>query len=131
MGASSGEDLPMQLAVLLGREAVQLRRTDETPPRVAVVDVAALITGKNHDAAAQDFRRMSEKYPDISAKCTDVKFPDSHGRRGQWNTKVADAKGIVEIVMLLPGRRAARVRRQAAELLVRYLGGNPKDYPKA
>ena len=30
----------------------------------------------------------------------------------------------MEIVMLLPGRQAARVRRQAAELLVRFLGGD-------
>ena len=30
----------------------------------------------------------------------------------------------VEIVMLLPGQLAARVRRQAAELLVRYLGAS-------
>ena len=107
----------MQLAALLGREAVQIRKTDETPPRAAVIDVAALITGKNHDAAVQDFRRMSRRYPGVSAKCIDVKFPDSHGRRGQRSTKVTDAKGIVDIFMLLPGRRAARVRRQAAELL--------------
>ena len=30
----------------------------------------------------------------------------------------------MEIVMLLPGRHAARIRRQAAELLCRYLGGD-------
>ena len=30
----------------------------------------------------------------------------------------------VEIIMLLPGQQAARVRRQAAELLCRYLGGD-------
>ena len=49
-----------------------------------------------------------------------LKFP---GRR-QRDTPVTDAKGIVEIIMLLPGRQAARLRRQAAELLVRYLGGD-------
>ena len=37
---------------------------------------------------------------------------------------MTDAKGIVEVIMLLPGQRAARVRRQAAELLCRYLGGD-------
>jgi len=37
---------------------------------------------------------------------------------------VADVKTIVEIIMLLPGKHAARVRRQAAELLCRYLGGD-------
>ena len=37
---------------------------------------------------------------------------------------MTDAKGIVEVIMLLPGQQAARVRRQAAELLCRYLGGD-------
>ena len=44
--------------------------------------------------------------------------------RGQRETPVADVRGIVEVTMLLPGKRAAQVRRQAAELLVRYLGGH-------
>ena len=50
----------------------------------------------------------------------DFRFPG----RGQRNTPVTDVRGIVEIVMLLPGQQAACVRRQAAELLVRYLGGD-------
>ena len=37
---------------------------------------------------------------------------------------MTDAKGIVEIIMLLPGQQATRVRRQASELLCRYLGGD-------
>ena len=37
---------------------------------------------------------------------------------------VTDAKGIIDIIMLLPGQQAARVRRQAAELVVRYIGGD-------
>ncbi len=47
---------------------------------------------------------------------------------------VAEAKGIVEIIMLLQGHHAARVRSQAAELLVRYLGGDVAiidEYPFA
>ena len=101
-------EIQEQLSRLLGREVKQLRITDDDPPYISVVDVAAVITGKNHDAAAQDFRRMSERYPDVSAKCTDVKFVDSRGRRGQRNTKAKDVRGIVEIVMVLPGRVAAR-----------------------
>ena len=42
----------------------------------------------------------------------------------QRGTPVTDVRNIVELVMLLPGKRAATVRRQAAELLVRYLGGD-------
>ena len=113
-----------QLSTLLGREVKQLRKTDEVPPRVSIVDVAALITGKDKNQAAEDFRRLTTRYPDVKAKCFDVKFRDSRGRRGQKETPVTDARGIVEIIMLLPGQQAARVRRTAAELLCRYLGGD-------
>ena len=44
--------------------------------------------------------------------------------QGQKRTDVADLRGAVELTFLLPGRHAARVRRQAAELLCRYLGGD-------
>ena len=67
---------------------------------------------------------MSKKYPDVSAKCTDVKFPDARGRQGQRKTKVTDVRGMIEVVMLLPGRMASRVRTTAAGLLCRYLGGD-------
>ena len=115
-------DVQQQLAALLGREVKQLRITDDDPPYISVVDVAAVITDKNHDAAAQDFRRMSERYPDVSAKCTDVKFRDSRGRKGQRKSPACDVKTICEIIFLLPGRHAARVRRQAATPLCRFLG---------
>ena len=36
---------------------------------------------------------------------------------------MADAYVITEIVMIFPGRAAASVRKQAASVLVRYLGG--------
>ena len=61
-----------QLSTLLGREVKQLRKTDEVPPRVSIVDVAALITGKDKNQAAEDFRRLTTRYPDVKAKCFDV-----------------------------------------------------------
>ena len=72
----------------------QLRKTEEAPPRVSIVDVAALITGKDKNQAAEDFRRLTTRYPDVKAKCFDVKFRDSRGRRGQKETPVTDARGI-------------------------------------
>ena len=36
-----------QLSTLLGREVKQLRKTDETPPRVSVIDTICVITGKD------------------------------------------------------------------------------------
>ncbi len=40
------EDLRQQLSALLGREVKQVRKTDETPPRVSVIDVVSAIAGQ-------------------------------------------------------------------------------------
>ena len=109
-----------QLSGLLGREVQQLRLTDEQPQQASIIDAAMAITRKNHNDAGQDSRRMVKQYPKVKAICFIYKFS---GRR-QRNTPVTDARGIVEIIMLLPGIRAARIRRQAAALMVRYMGGD-------
>ena len=124
MAASSGDDIPTQLAALLGRETVRIRKTDEEPPRISVIDVAVVITGKDARKAAQDISFVKERHPDVAQILGHVKFADARGRKGQKDTPVTDARGIVEILMLLPGHHAAMVRRKAAELLVRYLGGD-------
>jgi len=120
MAASSGDDVPAQLATLLGRETMEIRRTEDTPPRVSVIDVASIITGHGADYASQAVRNVYDNHPEVREKITDFKFP---GRR-QRKTPVTDVRGIIEIIMLLRGCHAARVRRQAAELLCRYLGGD-------
>ena len=124
MAASSGDDIPAQLAALLGNKSVRIRKTDETPPRISVIDVATLVTGKHAGKAAQDVGFVKDRYPDLAQKLGQVKLADSLGRRGKRSTPVTCATGIIEIVMLLPGRMAARARRQAAELFVRYMGGD-------
>ena len=45
MAASSGDDIPTQLGALLGKETVRVRKTNEHPPRVSIVDVAMAVTG--------------------------------------------------------------------------------------
>ncbi len=60
------------------------------------------------------------RYPDVKADCFNVVFADSLGRKNK-QSPVASAKGIVTIVMLLPGKLTARVRQQAAEVLLHAL----------
>ena len=103
MTASSGDDVPTQLATLLGKELVQIRKTDGTPPWVSVIDVAVLITGKDAKKAAQDVATVKERFPDVTQNLGHVKFPDSRGRKGQKDTPVAYVKTIVEIITLTPG----------------------------
>ena len=119
-------DVQQQLAALLGkRSACRHRKTDESPPRTSVIDVVAAMTGHSSSSnAAMTLARLTNEHPDVTANCSDVKFPNSRGRKGQKFTPACDVKAICEIVFLLPGRHAARVRRQAAELLVRYRGGS-------
>ena len=117
-------DVQQQLSTLLGTRVKQLRTTEESPPNISVIDVVAAITGLSSSNAAVAFTRLKNEHPDVTARCSHVKFRDSRGRRGQKDSPACDVRGIVEIIMLLPGRHAAHVRRQAAELLVRYLGGD-------
>ena len=110
-----------QLSTLLGREVKQLRKTDTDPPRVSIYDVISAVTGMDGNHAGKAYRDLVVDYPEVHSIGVNFKFPG----RGQRNTPIADVRGIVEIIMLLPGHTAARVRRQAAELLCRYLGGDP------
>ena len=108
-------DVQQQLSALLGRKVGRIRKTNDTPARVSVVDTIAVITGKNANHSAEAMRDLGNRYPEVNGGIVHLKFPG----RGQRNTPVADARGIVEVIMLLPGAQAARIRRQAAELLVR------------
>ena len=75
------------------------------------------ITGRNAKHAAQQLRRLVDQYLEVASNCALLKFP---GRR-QRDSRFTDAKGIIEVIMLMGGTHAARVRRQAAELVVRHL----------
>ena len=109
-----------QLSKLLGRKVKQVRKTDEVPPRISVIDVVVVITGKDANHAAQDVGYVKDRHPEVTQILGDFKFRG----QGQKKTPVTDLRGAVELTFLLPGRHAARVRRQAAELLCRYLGGD-------
>ena len=73
-GRAMAENLE-QLSTLLGREVKQLRITDETPPRISVIDVAVAITAHGAGYASQSIRCIWQKYPEVREKITDFKFP--------------------------------------------------------
>ena len=82
MAASSGDGIPAQLVVLLGHPVKRIRITDETPPRISIIDVIATISGKDKNQASEDLRRISTRYPEVQAICLDFKF---HGRGQETN----------------------------------------------
>ena len=89
-----------------------------------MIDVAILIASKSANKAAQDMATIKNRFPDVAQNLGHITFTDALGRKGQKETPVADVKNIYEITILLPGQQAPRVRRQAAELLLRYLSGD-------
>ena len=103
-----------------------VRKTSEEPPRVSVVDTIATVKGCSHDYAGQVYRRLVNEghLPEmhtvpadtIRAFCT-----DGRGYRGP--VVVATAPEIVQVLWALPGDSA--FKRNSAEVVVRYLGGDP------
>jgi len=107
MAASSGDNIPTQLAALLGRESVgQIRKTDETPPRISVIDVVQAITGKDARHAAQEVRTLCSRHPEVDKILVHFLFRG----QGQRKTYVTSVRGIVEVIMPLPGHHAAKAR---------------------
>ena len=91
MAASSGDGIPAQLAALLGRPVKRIRITDETPPRISVIDVATAITGKHLRNAARDVLFVQEKHPEVFQKLSHFRFPG----QGQRSTPVTCATGLI------------------------------------
>jgi hypothetical protein len=100
---------------------VKIRKTNDVPARISVYDIVTAITGQPYENAHKSFARMADAHPDIRTGCPDIKFP---GRK-QKPTPSADARGVVMIMNLLPGQQAAQFRLKAADVMVRYLGGDP------
>ena len=96
----------------------QIRKTAVYPPRVSVYDVINAITEQSNPRIIWD--RLCTGFPEVVTYCNSFKCPG----RGQQDTPVADARGITEIIMVLPGKAAAHFRKAAANVIVRYLGGD-------
>ena len=91
MVVSSGDDIPAQLAALLGHPVKRIRITDETPPRISVIDVATAMTGKHVRNAARNVLIVQEKHPEVFQKLSHFRFPG----QGQRSTPVTCATGLI------------------------------------
>lgn len=99
-------------------EGHTVRTTSESPRRVSVLDVIKVITGNQQ--SAKTWLDLGRSHPEVITICNDFKFPG----QGQRLTPVTDARGLVTIINLLPGDRAAKFRAKGADIVVRYLGGD-------
>ena len=102
MAASSGNDVPTQLAALFGKDdALVIWKTGKVPPRASVVDLIAGILNLKSNNAAFTFARLRRDYLEVGAACGTFKFK---GRRRR-STAVAGVRTCVEILLLCVQRR--------------------------
>ena len=108
--------------IVPGLDLKKIRKTNETPPRVSLFDLIAVINTKCQPRKA--WLDMRKKHPEAVTESNgfqdDWKFPG----QGQNGTPVVNAIGAVMIINLLPGQLAASFRAEWASIIVRYLGGD-------
>ena len=85
MAAGPADDIPTQLAALLGRETIQIRRTDQNPPQASIYDVISAVTGLNGNHAGKAYRDLTARYPEVHSVGMNFRFAG----RGQRDTPVA------------------------------------------
>jgi hypothetical protein len=112
-------DVGRQLSALLGHPVnFQLRTTPDNRP--ALIDITMIFTGLGNNLAARQVRRTLAEFPEVTPDRSNFRFPG----RGHRPIDVAPLASAIDFAFLLPGKAAAQMRRQAATLVVRYLGGD-------
>ena len=113
-------ELQTSLAALLKVTEDRIVNIRKTGTLYSLVDVTSVVVGCDNNSAGQRIREVRRQHPEFLAAMVVVQFPG----RGQRETPAADLRGVVELIMLLPGKAASSLRRSAAELFVRYHGGD-------
>ena len=100
-------------------EVGRIRMTPEKMP--SLVDVVVILTEQTSKNVALTIQRLFQVHPDLTAKCNQIKFG---GHCNQDTPVPKNLASLIKIIYLLPGRSAAKVRQSAAQIFVRYLGGD-------
>jgi hypothetical protein len=79
-----------------------------------------IFTGLNNNQAGKVVRRLLKEHPEVQSTRLNLKFPGP----GQRPVAVVPLAVALDFAFLLPGKAAAQMRRKAAALVVRYLGGD-------
>ena len=121
----TSQELESELSKLLGHTVTyQLRITPAGD--LALIDITMIFTGLTNNRAAEAVHRILSVHPEVTARCGNFKFPG----RGQKRIQVLPLAHAISFAFLLPGKTAAKMRSQAAQLLVRYIGGDESLIPE-
>ena len=98
-----------------GRESSVLMTDDGL---LHAVDLVMVVTGKDRDQSGNVLRRLThEIFPRD-------KFTDRPSIRGGHPIKFITFQNAIELIMILPGKTAKNIRKQFADVIVRYLDGD-------
>ena len=111
------KQLSYLLKVSLG-DVGRIRMTPEKQP--ALIDAIAILTKKSKNESGEVWRTIKTQSRSMKENILHAVFP-GHGR----DTPVAkDLKTLIQVIFMLPGREASLVRQAAAEVFVRFMGGD-------
>ena len=116
------KELRKQLSYLLKVPLGEVRRIRMTPEKQpALIDVISILTKKNKNDSSEVWRTLERSSREVQENILNIHFPG----QGQRSTPVAkDLKTLVQVIFMLPGREASLVRQAAAEVFVRFMGGD-------
>lgn len=95
-----------------------VRVTCEKPPRISVIDLIMVVCAQSRPHATVTYNRLKDS--EVITFCYDFQFPG----QGQRPTPVAALQEALQIMMVLPGEKAKTYRKEAAEILTRFLAGD-------
>ncbi len=103
--------------VVKDRDA-SVRITDDN--LIYAVDLVMVVTGKDKDQAGMVLRRLPEEiFQSINLIDRQI------STRGGYKTKLISFKHAIELIMVLPGKIAKETRAQFADVIHRYMAGDP------
>ena len=119
--------LALTLAGLTEADFSRLRVCYDVPgrrgPHVSATQLIEAVTKTGHSDASHAWSRLkSEGFLNVTGR-----YMQTHrfrGQRGGRPSEVVDIPTALQIIMVLPGKTAAKVRVKASVLLTRFLGGD-------
>jgi hypothetical protein len=102
--------------------AFTMRMTPGEDPRVSIMDFVMAVTGKNNNCAGEVIRNLKKNTPEFFSEFQKYQFSGA-SQREQF---VLNAPEAIELLMILPGKKAKAFRHEAAVgLLLKIFAGDP------
>ena len=109
-------------SALPGLDLSLIRKTDETPPRVSILDVIKVVA--QVEQPAKTWLYMKTNHPEVITGNTHIHNNFKFRGQGQRGTPVTNAEGAIYIINLLPGNLAGSFRAAWSNIISRYIGGD-------